>query len=69
MRHRTRRTYDILAQVERDHGQIDTYDDIYHGQRYLDAVQAGEIGHNDVLLAFSIDGAQLYRNKTSDCWI
>jgi hypothetical protein len=25
--------------------------------------------HDDMVLMFSIDGAQLYRSKTSDCWI
>ncbi|RDX40597.1 hypothetical protein OH76DRAFT_1459464 [Lentinus brumalis] len=36
---------------------------------YTDAFRKGDIGPCDTLLSFSIDGAQLYRNKDSDCWI
>ncbi|CDO75335.1 hypothetical protein BN946_scf184966.g3 [Trametes cinnabarina] len=35
----------------------------------LEAVANGTITMQDVVLLFSIDGAQLYRNKQSDCWI
>jgi len=52
----------------RDGGTGD-YDDILSGTAYLDAVENGNIkGYNTVLM-FSIDGAQLYRDKKSECWI
>ena len=45
------------------------YDDIFCGSDYLDAVQNGDINDYDTVVMLSIDGAQLYRNKKSDCWI
>lgn len=45
------------------------YEDLYHGKEYLDAVARGDITEDDVVIFGSIDGAQLYRNKASDCWI
>ena len=45
------------------------YDDVFSGGAYLDAVDAGTINEYDTLLMFSIDGAQLYRDKKSECWI
>ncbi|KAL0568733.1 hypothetical protein V5O48_013253, partial [Marasmius crinis-equi] len=33
------------------------------------ACDAGQINNEDMVLVLSIDGAQLYRNKASDCWI
>jgi hypothetical protein len=46
-----------------------TFDDIFCGSDYLEAVEKGEISDDDMVVMFSIDGAQLYRNKQSDCWI
>ncbi|KJA13779.1 hypothetical protein HYPSUDRAFT_151159, partial [Hypholoma sublateritium FD-334 SS-4] len=48
---------------------IDEYEDIFHGAEYLDAVCSGAIKDNDMVLMMSIDGAQLYESKQSDCWI
>ncbi|KIM71551.1 hypothetical protein PILCRDRAFT_804895 [Piloderma croceum F 1598] len=45
------------------------YDDVYHGRDYLAAVERGDITADDMMLLFSIDGAQLYESKQSDCWI
>lgn len=45
------------------------YDDIFSGEAYLDAVDDGTIKEHDTLLMFSIGGAQLYRDKKSECWI
>ncbi|EMD33183.1 hypothetical protein CERSUDRAFT_37867, partial [Gelatoporia subvermispora B] len=69
MQHRATRTQEILDEISHHDGQIQTYDDVYHGQQYLDAVQDGRLTEDDILLGYSLDGAQLYRNKTSDCWI
>ena len=46
-----------------------TYDDIFCGTDYLDAVRNGEIKDNNTIVVLSIDGAQLFRNKKSDCWM
>ena len=45
------------------------YDDIFCGSDYLEAVKNGVINDYDTVVMLSIDGAQLYRNKKSDCWI
>ncbi|CDO74927.1 hypothetical protein BN946_scf184706.g6 [Trametes cinnabarina] len=39
------------------------------GTDYLEAVQNDLISTDDMLLLFSIDGAQLYESKMSDCWV
>ena len=36
---------------------------------YLKAVNLGHISDNDISLMLSLDGAQLFWNKASDCWI
>lgn len=36
---------------------------------YLDAVESDQIKDYDTVLMLSMDGAQLLRNKKSDCWI
>lgn len=48
---------------------IPVYDDVFSGSDYLTAVENGEILEEDMTLVYSIDGAQLYAYKTSDCWI
>ena len=45
------------------------YDDIFCGSDYVDAVENKTIKDHDRVVMFSIDGAQLFRNKKSDCWI
>lgn len=69
MRYRARRTREVLATMRRNNGKIDEYDDFICGSDYLERVINGEINDDDTLLLFSIDGAQLYRMKQSDCWI
>lgn len=48
---------------------LEEYQDIFHGSAYLNAVKSGAIKDNDMVLMLSIDGAQLYKSKQSDCWI
>lgn len=69
MQHRARRTAAILTELEENQGTIPVYDDFYHGADYIEAVQAGKISDNDTVLMLSMDGAQLYQSKASDCWI
>ena len=69
MRYRERCTDAIIADLRKTGGTIDVYDDIYTGRDYLDRVESGEIHPGDMVLVFSIDGAQLHRLKKSDCWI
>ena len=71
MRHRERQTRDIFAHRRADDGSIEIgdYEDFIHGQDYITAVSRKEINEGDIVLMFSIDGAQLYQSKASDCWI
>lgn len=48
---------------------VEDYDDFYTGSDIIDAVKNGDIKKDDILLMFSMDGAQLYKGKKSDCWI
>ncbi|KAI0365276.1 hypothetical protein BV20DRAFT_902498, partial [Pilatotrama ljubarskyi] len=70
MKHRAQETTRILAQGRQNPQTVPDYDDVYYGQAYLDAVQdeANPIRNDEMVLMFSIDGAQLYESKASDCW-
>ena len=69
MRYRSQRTEEILEELEASDGINNVYDDFLHGSDYLEAVANGHITSNDMVLLLSIDGAQLYASKQSDCWI
>ncbi|CDO77253.1 hypothetical protein BN946_scf184753.g3 [Trametes cinnabarina] len=59
---------EIIQRLQEGAG-IAQYGDFPSGSLLLDAVARGIITKQDVVLLFSCDGAQLYRNKQSDCWI
>ncbi|KAF8829384.1 hypothetical protein HHX47_DHR3000929 [Lentinula edodes] len=58
----------LLEQVRRGE-PIEEYDDICCGKDILEALSSEKISLNDVFLMVSMDGAQLYRMKASDCWM
>jgi tnp2 family transposase len=60
---------DILEYARTHGGKIKEYCDTTCGRDYLEAIKAGRIKDHDVLVQLSLDGAQLYHNKNSDCWI
>ena len=62
-------TADILEYARMHGGKLKEYNDTICGHDYLDAVEAGKIKKDDVLVQFSIDSTQLYNDKDSDCWI
>lgn len=72
MKHRAQETQRIIDAAEADPDALPDYDNVYYGQAYIDAVQeedrAKGIRTDDMVLMFSIDGAQLYESKASDCW-
>ena len=68
MRYLYERTQQILAEL-RQTGSISSVDDITAGWDYLGAVLNGDIKKDDIVLMVSLDGAQLYESKQSDCWI
>jgi hypothetical protein len=69
MQYRHQRTTEILEQLEDSNGVIHNFDEFWHGSEYLNAVGRGDISTDDMVLMFSIDGAQLYEHKTSDFWV
>ncbi|EIW80031.1 hypothetical protein CONPUDRAFT_27571, partial [Coniophora puteana RWD-64-598 SS2] len=53
-----------------DFSNLNMFDDILKGRDYLrECEPGGDIKPGTTLLMFSIDGAQLYASKQSDCWI
>jgi hypothetical protein len=72
MKYFEQRTTEILKDLRdpsRVNGHVSLWDDICSGRDILDAVQDGIIKPNDLVIQLSFDGAQLYRDKPSDCWI
>ncbi|TFK96481.1 hypothetical protein BDV98DRAFT_489939, partial [Pterulicium gracile] len=50
--------------------KISVFDDIPCGRDFLEAVAEEKIDpKHDFVLMYSLDGAQLCRNKDSDCWM
>jgi hypothetical protein len=64
-RQKTRQTFAQVAQ----HGRVDDYEDYIDGELYRTYVTEKKLQENDIVVAFSIDGAQLLKHKQSDCWI
>lgn len=67
MQYHNRKTDEII-QTLITKGKIPLYEDVFHGTEYLDAVCDGRIGPDDVMVTVSLDGAQLYCDKESDCY-
>ena len=63
-----RRTEEVLQQIQ-ETGSIPVVNDIAMGWDYLGAVLDGDIKPQDIVLMVSLNGAQLYDSKESDCWI
>jgi hypothetical protein len=49
-------------------GLPDNLEDIFHGEALLRAIRDGLIGPDDTVVCSTMDGAQLYMSKQSDCW-
>ncbi|KAI5824775.1 hypothetical protein K523DRAFT_252480 [Schizophyllum commune Tattone D] len=70
MKYRALCTERILNEMrESGHNRISDYTDFFDGSDYLKAYKKGQIQDHDTVLMMSVDGAQLYRNKASDCWM
>ncbi|KAJ3575566.1 hypothetical protein NP233_g1017 [Leucocoprinus birnbaumii] len=72
MQYRVDRTKELFAEfAAANNSSFETgfLDDFLSGEGYLKATQDGRIDATDTLLLFSIDGAQLYRDRPSDVWI
>ncbi|KIJ18233.1 hypothetical protein PAXINDRAFT_22636, partial [Paxillus involutus ATCC 200175] len=63
----TQRVFDHIAG---NGGVISNYTNFFNGSDDLTAGQEGKINENNIVLIFSVDGAQLYNKfKASDCWV
>ena len=71
MRYRWEKTQELRQERagSNANGPPGIYDDILCGRAYLDLVDDGLIDEYDTVLMLSTDGAQLHKNKKSDCWI
>jgi hypothetical protein len=67
MRYRTNRTQEIFEELEHENGHKKSWSDFIDGSDYIHAVAEGKIKDDDTVLMMSIDGAQLYKSKASDC--
>ncbi|KAF8521819.1 hypothetical protein JB92DRAFT_3141125 [Gautieria morchelliformis] len=69
MNYRYAHTEEVLEELRKNGGKIHTYNDIFHGSEYLQAYIRGDIKPNDFVVMFSMDGAELVKDKGSNCWI
>lgn len=63
------KTWELIRELQAKFGNLSSYDDFFCGSDYLENVRSGKYKDNDIILMLSIDGAQLYAHKASDCWI
>jgi hypothetical protein len=69
MSYRRKKTEEIIEELRLNDGRLKTIEDFLCSLEYLDAIRSGRIQPGDTVLMLSIDGAQLYAHKASDCWI
>ena len=68
-RYRQEITRTIIDELLANNGLLSSYNDFFYGTDYLEKVKNGDISENDIVLMLSMDGAQLYTHKASDCWM
>ncbi|XP_006460471.1 hypothetical protein AGABI2DRAFT_220514, partial [Agaricus bisporus var. bisporus H97] len=66
MRYRREKT---LERLRNDNCAPSSFHDFTDGSDYLKQCQNNKITDNDILLMISLDGAQLYEHRDSDCWM
>lgn len=70
MQYHCQHTVQLVAELRRNNKRkMWPYCDIFDGLEYQEAVLSGDVMENDTMLVFSIDGVQLYCNKSSNYWI
>jgi hypothetical protein len=58
----------VLSEIEQT-GYLGEYSDVLHRTNLIEAFHNTHIREDDLVLMFSMDGAQLYAQKQSACWI
>ena len=69
LRYRTLHTKALLLELANNEGLPKHYSNFLDGSQYLEAVNEGLIKEDDIVLMPSLDGAQLFMSKQSNCWI
>lgn len=69
MSYRRQCTDRVLADFKANGNKMSELSDWVHGEEYIQAASDGRINEHTTTLLLSLDGAQLYRSKQSDCWI
>ncbi|KAG2134172.1 uncharacterized protein EDB93DRAFT_1051892, partial [Suillus bovinus] len=68
MEYQQQQTQKIFDKLN-DHSAKQSYSDFLDGKAYREAVHDGRIRNDDIVVMMSIDGAQLYQSKQSNCWL
>jgi hypothetical protein len=58
----------VLSEIH-SKGCLAEYSDTLHGTDLIGVFEDGHIEEDNIVLMFSINGAQLYAKKVSTCWI
>ncbi|KAG1868969.1 hypothetical protein DFJ58DRAFT_714138 [Suillus subalutaceus] len=69
MEYRRQKTEKMFDELRQNGNVKMQFEDFLDGTAYRDAVRDGRIGDDDIIVMMSIDGAQLYESKSSDCWL
>jgi len=69
LRYRTLHTEALILELADNDGLPKGYSDFFDGSQYMDAFERGLIKEDDIVLMLSLDGAQLFASKHSDCWM
>jgi len=69
MFYRWEKTEELRRECEESGAPPKVYNDILSGQAYREAADDAPINEYDTVLMLSVDGAQFYKNKQSECWI
>jgi len=70
IKYREEYTKKIISKLTQNQGnQTSPYCDFFDGSDFLQAYRDKKSLPGDMVLLLSMDGAQLYRNKTSECWM
>ena len=69
MHYLEKRLTEISEHLKTHNGKMECYDDTACSHALLQAWVSRQFTKGDIALQLSIDGAQLYRDKASDCWM
>jgi len=64
-----KKTQEIIKELQLNDGHLKEIKDFLYSMEYLNCIRSGHIRPEDTVLMLSLNGAQLYAHKASDCWI